>query len=306
MPDVPGSELIVSSNEMFHLERLPERVMVAGGGYIAVEFAGILNGLGCKVTQVHRGSLLLRGFDDDLRTHLVAEMRAKGIEIVFDVILTRVEAVGDGRRVTLSDGSVFEVDLVLAAIGRLPHTQDLGLENVGVQLDERGAIIVDELSRSKVPNIFAVGDVTDRMTLTPIALAEGQAVAELLFRQNPIKVDYQGVPTAVFSQPPLATVGMTEAEARRHCGEVDIYKTNFKPLRHTMTHSSERTFMKLVVERSSNRVVGCHMLGADAPEIIQSLAVALKAGATKAHFDATIGLHPSAAEEFVTMRTKSE
>ena len=302
---VPGGELAITSNEMFHLERAPKRALIVGGGYIAVEFAGILHGLGCEVTQIYRGELFLRGFDDELRRFLAEEMRKKAIDLRFDTNLARIEAAGDRRRATLSDGSTLEIDIVLAAIGRRPHTADLGLERAGVKLDQSGAIVVDEYSRTSVPNVYAVGDVTGRMALTPVAIAEGQAVADTLFKQRPTTVDYEGVPTAVFSQPPLASVGLTEAQARERHGAVDVYRENFRPLKHTLSGRDERTFMKLVVDAASDRVVGCHMVGTDAPEIVQCLSVALKAGATKADFDATIGLHPTAAEEFVTMRSKS-
>jgi len=302
-PAIPGGELALSSNEMFHLESLPKRWLVVGGGYIAVEFAGILHGLGCEVIQIYRGPLFLRGFDDDLRTHLAGEMRKKGIDLRFDRNLVRIEAAGGRRRVTLSDDSQLEVDAVLAAIGRHPLSADLGLEQAGVRLRDNGAIVVDEYGRTSVPHIWAVGDVTDRVNLTPVAIREGHAVADTLFGNRPTRVDHADIPTAVFSQPPIGTVGLTEAQAREVHGEVRVFRTSFRPLKHTVSGRDERTLMKLVVETRGDRVVGCHMVGADAPEIAQCLAIAIKAGATKAHFDATIGVHPTAAEEFVTMRS---
>ena len=304
-PSIPGAELAITSNEMFHLGHLPERWLIVGGGYIAVEFAGILHGLGCQVTQLYRGPLFLRGFDADVRAHLATEMRKKGVDLRFEVNVERIEAKGAVRRAALTDGSTLEVDAVLYAIGRDPNTADLGLEAAGVHLRENGAIEVDAYSRTSVPHIFAVGDATDRMNLTPVAIAEGQAVAETLFAGRPTKVDHADIPTAVFSQPPIGTVGLTETAARERHGEIDVYRSIFRPLKHTLSGRDERTFMKLIVDHASDRVVGCHMVGADAPEIVQCLGIAIKAGATKAHFDATIGVHPTAAEEFVTMRTKA-
>ena len=260
--------------------------------------------LGAEVTVVHRGEIFLRGFDDDLRVALAVEMRKRGIDLHFQTMVSRVERTATGVRVTLSDGAVVEANAIMFATGRAANAHGIGLEEAGVMLDGVGAIVVDRYSRTSAENIYAVGDVTNRKNLTPIAIAEGRAVAETLFGQRAMSVDYDNVPSAVFSQPPIGTVGLTEVEARRRYGEIDIYKSDFRPLKHTMSGSDERSFMKLIVDRKSDRVVGCHMIGTDAGEIIQGLAVALQCGATKAQFDATIGVHPTAAEEFVTMRER--
>lgn len=304
-PRIPGAELAISSNEAFHLHAMPERVIVVGGGYIGVEFAGIFRGLGAEVTLVHRGDLFLRGFDDDLRAALADEMRKRGVALRFNTLLERIEKRGAGVRATLTNGETIDAALVLLATGRRPNTHGLGLEAAGVKMDGAGAIVVDRHSRTSVENIFAVGDVTNRRNLTPVAIAEGRAAAETMFGKRAMAVDYENVPSAVFSHPPIATVGLTEMEARARFGAVDIYKSSFRPLKHTLSGRDERTLMKLVVEPKSERVLGCHMIGADAGEIIQGLAVALQCGATKRQFDATIGIHPTAAEEFVTMREKA-
>ncbi len=303
-PDIPGIELSITSNEAFYLETLPRRVLIVGGGYIAVEFAGIFRGLGADVKLLYRGDLFLRGFDDDCRTVLAEEMRKKKIDLRFLTEVRRIDMIPGGLRATLHDGTTLEADQILYATGRHPKTAGLGLENCGVELRDDGAIVVDEYSRTSVPHIFAVGDCTNRLNLTPMALAEGQAVAETLFRDNPTKPDHTNVPTAVFSQPNIGTVGLTEAEARARYGEVDIYRSRFRALKHTLTGSDEVTMMKLIVDPASDRVLGCHMVGPEAGEIIQGFAVALKCGATKRQFDSTIGIHPTAAEEFVTMRQK--
>jgi len=304
-PSIPGGELAVTSNEAFFLPQFPARVLLVGGGYIGVEFAGIFHGLGAKVTLVHRGDLFLRGFDDDLRRMLATAMGKRKIELRFNSQVERIEKLPRGIRATLSDGAALEADLIMFATGRTPNTHDLGLERAGVKLDYEGAVVVDSYSCSSAANIYAVGDCTDRMQLTPVAIAEGQAVAETLFHGNPQTPDYENVPTAVFCQPHIGTVGLTEAEARARYRAVDVYKSSFRPLKHTVGNREENSFMKLVVDRETDRVLGCHMLGDDAGEIIQGLAIALKCRATKAQFDATIGIHPTAAEEFVTMRTKS-
>jgi glutathione reductase (NADPH) len=304
-PSIPGGELAITSNEAFFLPQFPSRVILVGGGYIGVEFAGIFHGLGAKVTLVHRGELFLRGFDDDLRRMLATEMDKREIELRFNSQVKRIEKLPRGIRATLIDGAALEADLIMFATGRTPNTHDLGLERAGVKLDYEGAVVVDSYSCSSVTNIYAVGDCTDRMQLTPVAIAEGQAVAETLFHGNPQTPDYENVPTAVFCQPHIGTVGLTEAEARARYRAVDVYKSRFRPLKHTLGGREENSFMKLVVDRETDRVLGCHMLGDDAGEIIQGLAIALKCRATKAQFDATIGIHPTAAEEFVTMRTKS-
>jgi glutathione reductase (NADPH) len=305
LPDVPGSELVFTSNEAFHLKTLPRRVLIVGGGYIAVEFAGIFHGLGAEVVQLYRGPLFLRGFDDDVRAALAVEMRKKGIDLRFDANVARIEKSDDGLRATLEDGSVEEADGILYATGRKPLTASLGLEEAGVELAPNGAVVVDAFSRSSVPSIWAIGDATDRINLTPVALHEGMALAATLFDGRPTQPDHETVPSAVFSNPPIGTVGLTEARAREVYGAVDVYRSRFRPLRHTLTGVDEETLMKLVVDPASDRVVGLHMLGPDAGEIVQGFAVALKAGATKAQFDATIGIHPTAAEEFVTLREKS-
>jgi len=304
-PELPGRELAITSNEAFFLPRSPARAIVVGGGYIGVEFAGIFHGLGAKVSLVHRGELFLRGFDNDLRRELAAEMRKREIELRFTRRVERIEKLADGVRATLDDGAVLEADLVMFATGRTPNTRDLGLEQAGVTLDAEGAVAVDSYSRSSVANIYAVGDCTDRLQLTPVAIAEGAAVAETLFGGSPKAPEYENVPTAVFSQPNLGTVGLTEAQARERFRAIDVYKSTFRPLKHTVSGRDERAFMKLVVDRETDRVLGCHMIGADAGEIIQGLAIALRCGATKAQFDATVSVHPTAAEEFVTMRNKS-
>jgi len=305
LPSIPGVELAISSNQAFHLAELPARILIVGGGYIGVEFAGIFHGLGAQVTQVHRGSLFLRGFDDDLRVALAAEMRKRGIDLHFDTLVTSLERTADGISAVLSSGLRLEADLVMYATGRHPNSAGLGLEKAGVKLDRNSAIVVNEYSQTSVENIYAVGDVTNRRNLTPVAIAEGHAVADLLFGGRSRIIDHESVPSAVFSQPPLATVGLTESEARARYGTVEIYKSAFRPLKHTLSGRDERTLMKLVVEPKSGRVIGAHMLGPDAGEIIQGVAIALKCGATKAQFDATLGIHPTAAEEFVTMREKS-
>ena len=292
----------ISSNEVFELETLPERAVVYGGGYIAVEFASIFNGLGVEVTQIYRGPQILRGFDDDVRNSLAGEMVKKGIELRVETTIDRIEKTDSGLVLRLSGGETIETDLLLAATGRRPNTGNLGLSTAGVALDEGGAIVVDDYSRSSQPNIYALGDVTDRIALTPVAIAEAMAFVDTVYRGTPRAMDHTGVPSAVFSHPTVATIGLTEHEARAAGAEIDIYRSSFRPLRHTMTGRDERAMMKLIVDRPSQKVVGAHMVGADAPEIIQGFAVAIKAGATKQDFDATVGIHPTAAEEFVTMR----
>ena len=304
MPAIPGIEHAITSNEALDLPRLPRRIVIVGGGYIAVEFAGIFHGLGAEVTLVIRGEELLTGFDDDLRVGLAQELRRRGLEIRARTQVTRIEKRAHGFDLTTAQGETLSADLVMYATGRRPNTRGIGLEEAGVVLNEEKAVAVDEWSRTSLQHIYAIGDVTDRLNLTPVAIAEGRALAETLFNRNPIKIDHENVATAVFSQPPIGTVGLTEAEARRRYGAVDIYCTRFRPMKHTLSGREERTLMKLVVDRQSDRVLGCHMLGADAPEIIQGLAIAITCGATKRQFDRTIGIHPTAAEEFVTLRDK--
>jgi glutathione reductase (NADPH) len=305
VPKFSGSEYAITSNEAFYLAALPERVIIAGGGYIGVEFAGIFNGLGAHTTQIYRGELFLRGFDDDIRSTLADEMRKRKIDLRFNTKIAKIDKVNGKLSATLTDGSMLEADQILFATGRAAKTPDLGLKRAGVKLKDNGAVMVDEFSKSSVDNIYAIGDCTDRMMLTPVAIAEGMAVANTLFNNKPTRPCYENVPTAVFSTPNCATVGLTVQQARQQNYHVDIYRTLFRPLRHTITGRDEHTMMKLVVDRATDRVLGCHMVGPDAGEIVQGLAVALNCGATKAQFDATIGIHPTAAEEFVTMRVKA-
>jgi glutathione reductase (NADPH) len=305
LPDTPGIEHALSSNDVFGLDRLPERVVVAGGGYIAVEFAGIFHGMGASVTQVYRGDLFLRGFDGDLRSALADEMRKRGIDLRFRTLVTHIEKTREGLRLSLNDGSTLEADALLCATGRTPNTRGLGLDAAGVATGPGGEILVDDYSRSNVPSIWAIGDVTDRINLTPVALHEGICFARTVFGGTPSKPDHRDVPTAVFSSPSLGTVGLTEEAARAQAarpGDVLVFKSSFKPLRHTLTGRDEKTLVKLVVDRASDRVLGAHMLGPEAGEILQGLGVAVKCGVTKAQLDRTIGIHPTSAEEFVTLR----
>ena len=304
LPEVPGIEHAITSNEAFYLDQLPKRVAVVGGGYIAVEFAGIFNGLGAQVTELYRGEQILRGFDDDLRNALAGEMIKKGIDLRLGTNVTAIEQAERGLVARLTDGSALEVDCVMYATGRAPNTAGLNLDQVGVARDPKGAIVVDDYSKTSVDNIYAIGDVTDRISLTPVAIMEGMALARTLYGGRPTPADHVNVPSAVFSQPPIGTVGLTEAAARAEFGAVDIYRSTFKPMKHTLTGRDETTLMKLVVDPVSDRVVGAHMLGPEAGEIIQGIGIAVKMGATKAQFDATIGIHPTGAEEFVTMRDK--
>ncbi len=303
-PGFPGGEFTISSNEAFHLAQLPREVMVLGGGYIACEFAGIFNGLGAKVTQLYRGEQILRGFDADVRNHLAAEIRKTGIDLQVGRTVRKIEKSAGRLSVTLDDGSLRTVDAVMAALGRNPNSQAMGLESAGVLLDDKGAVKVDEYSRTNVPNIYAVGDVTNRINLTPVAIREGHAFADTLYGGKPTVYDHADVPSAVFSLPSVASVGLTEAEARHRHDGVDIYRTTFRALKHTLSGNEERILMKLVVERATDRVLGCHMVGPEAAEIIQGLAIAIRCKARKTDFDATTGLHPSLAEEFVTLREK--
>jgi glutathione reductase (NADPH) len=303
LPPRPGWEHAVTSNECFHLERLPTRVVVCGGGYIAVEFAGIFNGLGSRVTQVYRGPRVLRGFDEDVRETLSEEMAKKGITFAFERTIDAIEKKGDGSlTLTLSDGTSLDCDLLMAATGRRPNTTDLGLEAAGVAVSETGAVKVDDYSQTSQPNIYAVGDVTDRIALTPVAIAEAMAFVDTLYRGTPRAMNHADVPSAVFSHPPVSTVGLSESEARAVHGALDLYRSSFRPLKHTLSGRDEKTMMKMIVARESQKVVGVHVVGLDAPEIVQGVAVAIKAGATKADFDATVGIHPTAAEELVTLR----
>jgi glutathione reductase (NADPH) len=305
VPEIPGRELAITSNEAFHLPDLPRRVLVVGGGYIAVEFAGIFEGLGSQVTLAYRGAEILRGFDEDVRRFLDAEMKKKGIEVRLRTDVASIARRADGALdARLKDGATITVDMVMFATGRIPSTAGLGLAEAGVTLGPLGEVVVDEQMRTSVPHIFAVGDVTHRVQLTPVAIREGAAVATALFGGAEEIADHTYVPTAVFSQPPIGTVGLTEAEAVAACGTVEVYKADFRPMKNTLGGRDERTLMKLVVDARSQRVLGAHMVGEHAPEIIQGIGIAVKAGLTKAQFDATVGIHPTAAEEFVTLRER--
>jgi glutathione reductase (NADPH) len=303
-PAVPGAEHGITSNEALDLPALPRRVAIVGGGYIGVEFASVLNAAGAKVTMLIRGDLVLRGFDGDIRSALTNELRKTGVDVRCETFVRDVEKRADGLSVLTKAGDTIDADVVLFATGRAPSTAGLGLEEAGVELTAGGAVKVDAWSRTSVESIFAVGDCTNRVNLTPVAIAEGRAVAETLFHDRPTIVDHTNVPSAVFSQPPVGTVGLGEEQARAAHGEVDVYVTSFRPLKHTITGRDERTMMKLVVDRRTDRVLGVHIVGADAPEILQGFAVAVRCGATKEQLDTTIGIHPSAAEELVTMRAK--
>ncbi|MDQ3059455.1 MAG: glutathione-disulfide reductase [Pseudomonadota bacterium] len=306
VPKIAGGEHVVTSNEMFDLSPFPKRLLVVGGGYIACEFASIFNGLGAKVTQLYRGEQVLRGFDEDVRTFIAGEMVKTGVALHLNTDVSAIERTGDGLQVQLLDGSHITVDTVLYATGRAPLASGLGLEAAGVEQNAAGAIQVNTQYQTSVPSIYAVGDVTARVQLTPVALAEAMVVVDELLGppagKAPRSMSYDFIPTAVFTHPNIGTVGYTEAEASERFGKVSTYKSDFKALKHTLSGSTERTLMKLIVEDATDRVVGLHMVGADAGEIVQGFAVAMKAGATKAVFDSTIGIHPTMAEEFVTMR----
>ncbi|MEO6032698.1 MAG: glutathione-disulfide reductase, partial [Burkholderiaceae bacterium] len=302
LPELPGRELTITSNEIFDLAEFPRRLVVVGGGYIACEFASIFAGLGAQVTQLYRGEQVLRGFDADVRDFVAAEMRKKGVDLRTRTHALRIERSAGALRVTLQDGAALDADTVLYATGRNPNTAGLRLAEAGVALAANGAVVVDAHFGTSVAGIYALGDVIDRVQLTPVALAEAMVLVDQLFGDSGRSMDYEGIPTAVFAHPNIGTVGLAEHEARARFGALRIYRSEFKALRHTLSGSSERTMMKLVVDAASDRVVGVHMVGADAGEIVQGLAVAMKAGATKAQFDATIGIHPTSAEEFVTMR----
>ncbi len=302
---IAGLKHVISSNEAFHLPQLPKRILVQGGGYIAVEFAGIFNGLGSEVTLVYRGDNILRGFDDDVREHLRSEMERRGVKIITRQTVAAIEKVDHGYDVELSDNGQIMADLVMFATGRKPNVFGLGLEAAGVKLGETGGIAVDAFSKTSVPNIYAVGDVTNRINLTPVAIREGHAFADTVYGGNPTRVDHNNVASAVFSEPEVGVVGLTEARARERLAKVDIYKTGFRPMKATLAGRDTRVFMKLVVDGISNKVVGCHVVGPDAGDLIQVVAIAVKMGATKADFDATMAVHPTAAEELVTMREKA-
>ncbi|MFN1265893.1 glutathione-disulfide reductase [Pseudomonas lundensis] len=308
IPEIPGHEHAISSNEAFFLKALPKRVLVVGGGYIAVEFAGIFQGLGAETSLLYRGEMFLRGFDGSVRKHLHEELLKRGMDVQFNADIARIDKQPDGSlKATLKDGRVLEADCVFYATGRRPMLDNLGLETTGVKLDKRGFINVNDLYQTDEPSILAIGDVIGRVQLTPVALAEGMAVARRLFKPEQYRpVDYNMIPTAVFSQPAIGTVGLSEEQALEDGHQVQIFESSFRPMKLTMTDCQERTFMKLVVDAETDKVLGCHMVGPEAGEIVQGLAIAMKAGATKQHFDETIGVHPTAAEEFVTMRTPTK
>ena len=302
IPDIPGKEHIISSNEAFFLDSLPEKIIIVGGGYIAVEFAGIFHGLGVDTTLLYRGPLFLRGFDQDLREALADEMQKKGIDIKFNSNISEIKKNDDRLIATLENDEQLEAGQIMYATGRKPMTENLGLEKVGIELDKNNAIKVNEEYQTNVPSIYAIGDVTNRVNLTPVALAEGMVLAKRFYGNENNDVDYSNIPTCVFSQPNIGTVGLTEEEAREKYNKIEIYKSSFKPMKLSLSDSDEKTLMKIIVDKKTDRVVGVHMLGPDAGEIIQGIGIAIKAGATKKIFDSTIGIHPTAAEEFVTMR----
>lgn len=304
-PEIEGAEFGITSNEAFDLTELPSHVTVVGGGYIAVEFASIFNGLGSKTTLAYRGPAVLRGFDDDMRSGLTEAMIERGVDVRLNAAPSKIEKNGDGYILHFEDGTTLETGLVMFATGRVPLTEGLGLETAGVALGRNGKIEVDEFSKSSVDSIYAVGDVTDRVNLTPIAIREGAAFVETVFNNNPTKVDHSEIPTAVFSQPEVGTVGLTEEQAVSQYGSIDVYKSQFNPMKNTISDRVERMIMKMIVDQASQKVLGVHILGPDSGEIIQALGIALKMGAAKADFDATVALHPSAGEELVTMKEKS-
>lgn len=303
MPEIPGIEHAISSNEVFHLENFPQRIAIVGGGYIACEFAGIFNGLGAETIQIYRGDALLRGFDHDVRRLITAELPKKGVDLQLETDVASIEKTSSGLQVTTNAGKQIEVDQVLYATGRVPNVRGLGLEEAGVTISPRGSIVVDEYSRTSQDNIFAVGDVTDRAALTPVAIHEGHAFADTEFGGKARPVDHAAIPSAVFSQPPVGSVGLSEEEAQLHYGALDVYQSEFRPMKHTLSGRNEKTMMKLIVAQESQKVVAIHIVGLDAPEIVQGFAVAVKSGLSKEQFDATIGIHPTAAEELVTMRS---
>ncbi len=305
VPDIPGIEHAITSDETFHLEQLPARVAVVGGGFIACEFAGIFRGMGSEVTQVYRGDAVLRGFDADVRRVVTEGQRRMGIDLRLESNVTAIEKTGDGLVLELDDGSTLKVDEVLYATGRVPNVRDLGLREVGVEIRASGQIVVDEYSRTNLDNVFAVGDVTNRVNLTPVATYEGHSFADTEFAGINRPVNHQLVPSAVFSQPPVGTVGYSEDEALHHVGPIDVYLSEFRPMKNTLSGRDGKAMMKLIVAKASRKVVGLHVVGPDAPEIVQGFAVAVKSGLTKERFDCTIGIHPTAAEELVTMRTPS-
>jgi glutathione reductase (NADPH) len=302
VPEFPGSDLVVTSNEMFHLERLPERILIVGGGYIASEFACILHGLGAKVSQWYRGAQILRGFDDEARGHVAMAMRDRGIDLRCGLTVMRLERGADAIRAVSSDGQDRDYDLVMYATGRVPNSGGMGLEALGVEIGRRGQIVVDGYSQTAVPSIFAVGDVTDRLNLTPVAIRDGHAFADTVFRGLPRQADHAMVPSAVFTSPELGAVGLTEEQARDQ-EPIEVYATAFRPMRQAFAGRPDRVLMKLIVSQATRRILGCHIVAPEAGEMIQLAAVAIRMGATKEDFDRTVAVHPTMAEELVTMRT---
>ncbi len=301
LPDIPGIEHAITSNEALDLETLPKKVVIVGGGYIAVEFAGIFHGLGAEVHIIIRADNILRGFDQTVRDALRNEMEKQGIHVHSECMVRSIEKTDNGYSLRLDQIDFMDADLVMYATGRKPNTAGIGLQEVGVELDKNGAIVVDDLSKTSVDSIYAIGDVTDRVQLTPVAIAEGMALVRTLYEGKPTPMTYDNIPSAVFSTPPIGSVGLTEEEARRD-HKIEIYQSTFRPMKHTLSGRDERSVMKLIVDKATDKILGAHMMGVDAPEIIQGIGIAVKAGATKADFDATVGIHPTAAEEFVTMR----
>jgi glutathione reductase (NADPH) len=302
VPDIPGSELAITSNEIFHLDQLPKKAVIVGGGYIAIEFAGILNGLGVETKLIYRGDQLLKSFDKDCAVKVTQGMIDKGVNTIVNTNVTSISKNQHDLAVCLDNGKTITTDMVLYATGRIANTEGLGLENTAIELSSSKAIVVDNNYRTNEPSIYAIGDVIDRVQLTPVAIKEAMVLINHLYAENNTAVDYANIPTAVFSQPELATVGLTEEQAKQQYGDIVVYQSDFKPMFETLGQGSERTFIKMVVDKSTNRVLGCHMVGQHAAEIIQGIAIAIKAGATKSQFDDTIGIHPSTAEEFVTLK----
>lgn len=303
VPDIPGNEHVITSDEAFDLPQLPQRVAIVGGGFIACEFAGIFNGLGSEVFQLYRGDAVLRGFDHDVRRVVGAEMQKKGIRLMLETVVERIRKTELGLELILHDGSTLEVDQVMYATGRVPNVRGLKLADIGLDVHPGGRVVVNELSQTNLGHIYAVGDVTSRVNLTPVAIHEGHAFADTVYGGVRRPVNHEFVPSAVFCQPPVGTVGFSEEDARTHYGAIDVYRSEFKPLKHTLSGRDEKTLMKLIVDHASQKVIGIHIVGGDAPEIVQGFAIAVKSGLTKEHFDCTIGIHPTAAEELVTMRT---
>ncbi len=306
VPDIPGVEHVITSDEAFDLPELPRRVAIVGGGFIACEFAGIFNGLGSEVFQLYRGDAVLRGFDHDVRRVVGAEIQKKGVRLMLETEVESIRKTQQGLELLLHDGSTLEVDQVMYATGREPNIWGLNLKEIGLDVRLRGRIVVNDFSQTNIKHIYAVGDVTSRVNLTPVAIYEGHAFADTVFGGTARPVNHEFVPSAVFSQPPVGTVGPSEEEARIHYGAIDVYRSEFKPMKHTLSGRDEKTLMKLIVDRESQKVIGIHIVGADAPEIVQGFAVAVKSGLTKERFDCTIGIHPTAAEELVTMRSPEQ